>query len=119
MWIVLSVNSGTSASSARQAAAKVSRSASSQWRFAPSSSAGRGALHRADEPNAAFDLAVVEHEARRGDLHGGAAGLRSLISSLRAAICETIERLVERDGPIALALRDGKEPGFGAVPGWI
>ena len=30
-WIVLSVNSGTSASSARQAAAKLSRSVSTQW----------------------------------------------------------------------------------------
>ena len=32
-----------------------------------------GMLHRADEAHAAFDLAVVEHQARRGDLHGGAA----------------------------------------------
>ena len=31
MWIVLSVNAGTSASSACQAAAKRSRSASTQW----------------------------------------------------------------------------------------
>jgi hypothetical protein len=31
-------------------------------------------LHRPDQPDAAFDLAIVEHDRGGGDLHGGAAG---------------------------------------------
>ena len=61
-------------------------------------------LHRPDQPHAAFDLAIVEHEARRGDLHGGAA--RALVDQQHgAAIGEMVQRLVERHRAIALGAR--------------
>ena len=62
-----------------------------------------GLLHRADEADAAFDLAVVEHQAAGRDLHGGAARL-AVDQQNRAGIGETLQRLVERDRPVALAL---------------
>ena len=38
---------------------------------------GQGCLlHRSDQADTAFDLAVVQHDAGRRDLHGGTAGLR-------------------------------------------
>ena len=104
MWIVLSVNSGTSASSACQAAAK--RVAVGFDPVALRHHLQRKAvvLHRPDQPHAPFDLAVVEHQARRRDLHGGTAG--ALVDQQRGArIGETIQGLVQRHGTIALALR--------------
>ena len=66
-------------------------------------------LHRPDQPHAPFDLAVVEHETRRRDLHGGAA--RPLVDQQNGArIGEPIERLIQRHGTIALALGDGEQP---------
>ena len=98
------MNSGTSASSACQAAAKRSRSASIQWLSAIIFSGRLMVLHRPDQPHAPFDLAVVEHEARRRDLHGGAAG--ALVDEQRGArIGEMVERLVQRHRTIAPALR--------------
>ena len=69
-------------------------------------------LHRPDQPDAAFDLAVVEHDAAGRHLHGGAARLR-VDQQHGARIGEMVQRLVERDRPVALALRDGEQPGFG------
>ena len=111
--IVLSENSGTSASSAVQAAAKASRSASTQ-RVSPMASQRHVlAFHRPDQADAPLDLAIVEHDAGGRDLHGGAAGL--LVDEQDGArIAEMIERRIERDRPIALALGDGQQPGFGA-----
>ena len=61
-------------------------------------------LHRPDQPDAAFDLAIVEHEAGGRDLHGGAA--RALVDQQpRARIVEMVERLVQRHRAVALALR--------------
>ncbi len=68
-------------------------------------------LHRPDEPHAPLDLAIVEHQRWRWHLHGGAA--RAVIDQQDgAAVGEMIERLVEHDGPIALALGDGQQPGL-------
>ena len=65
-------------------------------------------LHRPDQPHAPFDLAVVEHEARRRDLHGGAA--RALVDQQHGAgIGEAIERLIQRHRTVALALGDGQQ----------
>jgi hypothetical protein len=69
-------------------------------------------FHRPDEPHAAFDLAVVEHQARSGNLHGGAARL-AVDQQQGAGIGEPAQRLVERDRPVALPLRD-RRPKSGA-----
>ena len=76
-------------------------------------------LHRPDQPDAALDLAIVEHDAGARNLHGGAARLRSLTSSFPRPIGQQAERLVERHRAIALALRDRQQRRFGAVPGWV
>ena len=68
-------------------------------------------LHRPDEPHAAFDLAIVEHQTRRGNLHGRAARL-AVDQQQGARIGEPAQRLVERDRPVALALGDGEQAGF-------
>ena len=52
-----------------------------------------GMLHRADQANPAFDLAIVEHQASGRNLHGGAAGL-AVDQKNRAGIGETRQRLV-------------------------
>ena len=66
-------------------------------------------LHRPDEPDAAFDLAVVEHDGGRGNLNGGAA--RSCVDQqLALAICEMGQRIFEQDRPITALLRDGQQP---------
>ena len=67
----------------------VSRSASTQWLSAIIFSGRLWLLHRPDQPHAPLDLAVVEHQARRRDLHGGAA--RALVDQQHGAtIGETI-----------------------------
>ena len=111
MWIVLSMNSGTAATSACQAWAKVSRSASCQWVWRHRRQGNGGTLHRPDQPDAALHLAVVEHQARRRDLHGGAARL-AVDQKARARIGEPIQRLNQRDRLVALALRDREQARF-------
>ena len=70
-------------------------------------------LHRADQPDAPFDLAVIEHEARRRDLHGGPAG--ALVDQQDGAmIGKTTESVIQAHRTIALALGDREKPGFGA-----
>ena len=74
------------------------------------------ALHRPDQPHASFDFAVVEHEARRRDLHGRAAG--ALVDQQHGAwIGEAIQRLVQRHRAIALALGDDEQAGLRAGAG--
>ena len=74
------------------------------------------ALHRADQPHASLDLAIVEHEARRRDLHGRTA--RALVDQQHGArIGEAIQRLVQRHRAIALALGDGEQAGLRAGAG--
>ena len=68
-------------------------------------------LHRPDQLDAPLDLAVVEHDARRRNLHGSAS--RPLVDEqLRLAVIEMAERIIERHRTIALALRDCEQPGF-------
>ena len=76
MWRSLSVNSGSSASSAvpRVAEAGASR-LPRQCVWAIVVERHRRALHRPQQPDAALDLAVVEHQARGGNLHGRAAAI--------------------------------------------
>jgi hypothetical protein len=70
-------------------------------------------LHGPKQSHPAFDLAVVEHHARRWDLHRRAT--RALVDERdRARIGEVVERLAEGQRPVALALRDGEEARFGA-----
>ncbi|TWG96282.1 hypothetical protein L598_002700000120 [Mesorhizobium sp. J18] len=65
-------------------------------------------LHRPNQPNAAFDLAIVEHDAGCRDLDGCAPG--SLVDQeLRAGIAEMVQGGCERHRMVALALRDGEE----------
>ena len=72
-------------------------------------------FHRADQPDAPLDLAIVEHEARRRDLHGAPAG--ALIDQQHGAVIgETTQGFIERDRPIALALRYGQQPGLRTRP---
>ena len=64
-------------------------------------------LHGPDQPHAPFDLAIVEHDARRRHLHGGAA--RTLVDEEPgAAVIEMAERRVQRERTVAFALGDGQ-----------
>ena len=65
-------------------------------------------FHRPDQADAAFDLAIVEHQAAGRNLHGGAARL-AVDQKNGAGIGEMLQRLIERDRPIALALGDGQQ----------
>jgi hypothetical protein len=103
MWIVLSEKAGTSATSALQAAAKRRDRPPPMALAIIFTGVCVMLLHRPDQPDAAFDLAIVEHDGRRGHLHGGAA--RTLVDQQPGArIVEMAERVVERDRPVALAL---------------
>ena len=117
MWIVLSVNSGHLGEFGLPGGGEASRSASRQWLSGIIVKRNAVLLHRPDQPHAALDLAVIEHQARRRDLHGGAARLRSLTSSTargsesRSSASSSVHR------PIALALRDGEQAGLRAGAG--
>ena len=70
-------------------------------------------LHRPDQPDALLDLAIIKHEARRRDLHGGMT--RPLVDQQNSAmIGKTIQGVIQRHGMIALALRNREQPGLGA-----
>ena len=70
-------------------------------------------LHRPDQPDAGFDLAVVEHERRRRHLHGGAT--RSAVhQELAVATVEKGQDGFERHWPVAPLFGDGEQPGLGA-----
>ena len=68
---VLSVNSGTSASSACQAAAKRVTIRFDPMAFRHHPQGDAVLLHRSDQSDAPLDLAVVKHEARGRNLNGG------------------------------------------------
>ena len=70
-------------------------------------------FHRPDQPHAAFDFAVVEHEARRRNLHRRAPGL-CVDERQRAGVGEAGERIGERDRLVAFAPGDGQKAGFSA-----
>ena len=75
-------------------------------------------LHRSDQPHAPLDLAVVEHEARRRNLHGGAA--RALVDQQDGArIGETIKCLVQRDRAVAPRSVMVSSRVSAPVPGWV
>ncbi len=60
-------------------------------------------FHRPDQPHAALDLAIIQHDAGGGDLHGGATG--SLVDEQSCAgIIQFRQGCIERDRLIALAL---------------
>ena len=72
-------------------------------------------LHRANQPHASLDFAVIEHEARRRDLYGRTA--RALVDQQhRARIGEPIQSLVQRHRAIALALGDDEQASLCAGP---
>ena len=73
-------------------------------------------LHRADEADPAFDLAIVEHQTAGRNLHGGAARL-AVDQKHGAGIGETLERVIERDRPVAIALGDRQQAGLGRRAG--
>ena len=74
------------------------------------------ALHRANQPHASFDFAIIEHEARRRDLNGRTA--RALVDQQHGArIGEAIQSLVQRHRAIALALGDDEQAGLRAGAG--
>ena len=98
----LSVNSGSSASSAFQAAAKLSRSASRHCvsAIAASGIAGRSIgrsrrTRRSTEPSSSIRLGAGTCTAARPDW--------ALTSSLRAVLGGAVERLGERERPVAVA----------------
>ena len=67
-------------------------------------------IHRTQQAHAAFDRAVVEHEARRGDQDGAASGAR-IAHRPRAAHAESI---VKRQGAVALLAQDGEDLRLGS-----
>ena len=70
-------------------------------------------LHRADQPDTAFNLTVVEHEARRRNLHRGPVG--ALVDQQDGTmIGKTAEGIIQGHRTIALALGNREKPGFGA-----
>jgi hypothetical protein len=73
-------------------------------------------LHRSDQPHAALDLAVVEHEARRWDLNGGSAG--ALVDEQDGArVGKAGKSVIERDRAVAPPLGDGEQPRLRAGAG--
>jgi hypothetical protein len=74
-------------------------------------------IHRPDQTDAPLDLAVIEHDARRGDLHGGSS--RALIDQQDGlTIGKTSKSVIQTHRMIALALCDSEQPGLGAGPRW-
>jgi len=112
MWISLSVNAATVAISADQARAKLSRSVSCQCVLRHRRRWHRRLLHRPDQTDAALHLAIIEHQATGRHPHGGAARL-TVDQGDRAGIGETLQRLIECDRTIALALGNGQKPCLG------
>ena len=74
----------------------------------------RRTLHRPEQADAPFDRAVIEHQARRRHLHGGASGL-TVDEKPGTRIVGTLERLVERQWAIAIAAGDGEHSRLGAA----
>ena len=74
-------------------------------------------LHRPDQSDAPLDLAVVEHEARSRNLHGGPS--RALIDQQDGlTIGKTSKSVIQTDRMVALALRDLSSRVSAPVPGW-
>ena len=67
-------------------------------------------IHRTQQAHAAFDRAVVEHEARRGD-QDGAAFRTGVAHRARAAHVESVGK---RQGAVALLAQDGEDLRLGA-----
>jgi hypothetical protein len=113
IWIVLSERSGISASSANQAAEKRLAVGLEPVAFRHHLERNAVLLHRADQPNALLNLAVIQHEARRRDLHSSPVG--ALVDEQdRTMIPESGQRVLKADGAIALALSYRQEPGLSA-----
>jgi hypothetical protein len=66
-----------------------------------------GALHRAEQADPPFDLTVVEHQARRRHLHGGAPGL-AVDQKLGTGIFGPLDRLGKGKRLVAVAAGDGE-----------
>src|SRR5262245_9609962 len=70
-------------------------------------------LHRPDQAYAPLDLAVVEHDARCRDLHGGSS--RALVDQQGSTtIREVMKSVIQTHRMIALALGDREQPGLSA-----
>ena len=106
-WSVLSRNSGSWASSASQATANASGSVGRHAVAASASTAMRWTLQRPDEPDAALDAAVVEHEAGRRHLHGRAVRL-AVEEQPAAALRALLQGVGERQRLVAVAPGDGE-----------
>ena len=95
----------------------VSRSASRQWVCAIIVSGMAVLLHRPDQAHAALDLAVVEHQARRRHLHGGAARLLVDQQHARADRRARSSASSSVTGRLRSRCGDGEQPGLGAGAG--
>ena len=104
MWNVLSVNAGTAASSGlpgfgERPGVGLPPLRARQRRFAQCQ-----AINRTDQAHAALHRAVIQHQARRRRLDGGATRLRvDEQARVRAGGGCEIERLGEGHGPAAVA----------------
>ena len=97
------MNSGTSASSACQAAAKRVTIRFDPMAFCHHPQGDAVLLHRSDQSDASLDLAIVKHETRGRNLHGGTS--RTLVDQQDgAAIAEPIKGVIQLHRMIALAL---------------
>ena len=85
----LSVNSGTSATSASQARAKAVAVGFPPMGLRHHCQRDGRMLHRADQANPAFDLAIVEHQARAGTCTAARPGL-AVDQKHRAGIGEAL-----------------------------
>ncbi len=102
-----------SASSRSHASAKTARSARSQW-VCVQRRHGQGCpLHRPQQADTAFDLTIVQHDARRRDLDRRPAGLR-VHQQDGARVVRTVQRLRQAERPIALPPADGEDLGLRA-----
>src|SRR6476646_2318462 len=74
-------------------------------------------LHRSDQPNALFYLAIIQHEARGRDLHGRPVG--TLIDQQDGTmIGKTADNIIHGHTMITSAFGDREKPGLGAG-GWV
>ncbi|SRR5579885_817454 len=75
-------------------------------------------FHRPDQADAVLDLAVVEHDGRTMDLHGGAAGPR-VDKKPRVTLAQPVQGFVERDGRLRWRCMMVRSRVSAPVPGWV
>ena len=73
----------------------------------------RAALHRSQEAHPALDRAIITHQPRSRQLHGGPAGT-GVDQELRSRVTRPFQRFLQGHGLVAVLALDLEDPGLGA-----